>query len=182
MLPRQLLVPAEDDESICAAGRLPHIIAPDHGSGGKGQDAERARDSEFTVAISRCGKQHLWAQALSLLEELRAQHGEPSASSCSAVCTACTKAHQWIRALALMAELCNSGVQHNLVTHSTLISALARGHKWKQALCQIAAMQQQTLHPNLLTFTAAISASSKALAWRCAASLLFEMRLFLFTA
>ncbi|CAJ1335485.1 unnamed protein product, partial [Effrenium voratum] len=133
----------------------------------------RVADSKAcTTIFSALGRETRWADACSLLRQLRLDAVGLDTIAHNAVIKACERGSQWPEALRLFGEV---GAP-DLVTFNTTISALQRGHEWQQALLLADQVQVLGLRGDKVTCAASLQACERGGRWDLALQLLAEFR------
>ena len=133
------------------------------------------RESDYTVAISSCGKARLWQHACGLWEEMPRRKVQSSVISYSAAISACEKSGKWEHALQLFEGLVRSRVNGDAISYNACISACEKGGQWQKSLFLFADMRRVDVKQDVYSFSATISACEKGGQWQLALSLFQNM-------
>lgn len=133
------------------------------------------RESDYTVAISSCGKARLWQHACELWKEMPRREVQSSVISYSAAISACEKSGQWKHALQLFEGLARSRVNGDAISYNACISACEKGGQWQKSLFLFVDMRRVEVKQDVYSFSAIISACEKGGQWQLALSLFQNM-------
>eukprot|EP00913_Durusdinium_trenchii_P029842 g27965.t1 len=129
-------------------------------------ECKTADRMSFNGAISACGLQSKWQEALLSFRLLEAFSLEASTVSYNSAISACEKAELWQEALHLFAQARTRRLHPDVVTYNAVISSCDKRLQWQLALSLLKELQMQRLAPTAITYSATISACEKSSQWQ----------------
>ena len=119
-------------------------------------------------AITSCGLQGRWEEALHLFESLE----HPDLIALNALISACEKGAAWQAALDLTFVTLPSSLRANLITYNSALSACEKSGQWQQALAILAQLSDK----DAISYNACISACGGVSQWQPALLLMSEVQ------
>ncbi|CAM9221077.1 unnamed protein product [Ectocarpus fasciculatus] len=137
--------------------------------------------SLYNKAISLCGRQGAWEDAVFLLRDAQrvsspGQRRGVDVVTFSAAVAACRDGGEWRQALALMEEMQAAGIKPDQIAYGTAVSACAMAGQWQKAVALLADMRRSKLRPDVVAYSSAIKACGGEGRWEEALGLLKEMQ------
>eukprot|EP00434_Breviolum_minutum_P000049 symbB.v1.2.000041.t1/scaffold12.1/size699752/21 len=111
--------------------------------------AKTADAKLFTSALGACSAGSCWAQAFSLLDEMREVKVAPDRMTWNAVMTVCARAGQWQQALSLFDRM---DTRPDIFTFNSALQALRFHSSWQMALNLFRRLPEHVLQPDMVSF------------------------------
>lgn len=144
----------------------------ERGGRGGGGDASRQRNA----AITACGRQLRWAEALDLFQRMAVDGVPRTEVSFGAVLGALARAGRWREAVALASSARGDGSVLNAMAYSSAVSACAKASAADVAVELLHAAVADGVQLDSALFNAAIDGCARGSRWAQVLSLLQEMR------
>lgn len=112
-------------------------------------EAKTADAKLFTSALGACSAGSCWAQAFSLLDEMREVKVAPDRMTWNAVMTVCARAGQWQQALSIFDRM---DTRPDIFTFNSALQALRFHSSWQMALNLFRRLPEHALQPDMVSF------------------------------
>ena len=130
----------------------------------------------LTKAMSSCGRQRQWREALDILNQMNTQNLKPDTRAYNAALSACARANQAEALLSTLRAMSTASVKSDVHTFTVAIDGMARAGMTGEALRLFERMGTNGMPPpDAVSYNAAIAAAARSGAWEQALALLKRM-------